>query len=413
MSAAENSKTDGETRDLLILGGGLVGMTLALAAAKKGLSSHVVDRADPADLTKEGFDDRATAISTASWHLFSNIGIADGLEPFAAPISSIAVTDQNRPGRIDFEPSEDEGTLGRMFPNRRLRLALFEAAAKEPLINWVSMAEVVERQRSEYGAAAVLADDRKLKGRLMVAAEGRQSPTREEAGISMAKWDYEHRAVIAGITHSKPHDHVAWEIFYPAGPFALLPLNDDADGTHRCSLVWTVSEEDGKAVTKLGDRAFLAEVQKRTGDVLGEVLSVGTRSSWPLGFHHTAKITDTRLALVGDSAHGIHPIAGQGLNLGLRDAAALVEVIADGAHIGLDPGDHQLLKRYENWRGLDAFMVALATDSLTRLFGVPGPAASAIRRLGMVGVQRSGILKNWFMDEARGVSGDLPELLRA
>ncbi len=401
-----------ETRDLLILGGGLVGMTLALAAAKQGMSSHVIDRADPAELTREGFDDRATAISTASWHLFTNIGIAERLEPFACDIASIAVTDQNKPGRLDFTPGPDEGTLGRMFPNRRLRLALFEAAAEEPLINWVAKAEIAERQRSEFGVAAVLEDGRKLKGRLMIAAEGRGSPTREEAGITIAKWDYEHRAIIAGLTHSKPHHNVAWEIFYPAGPFALLPLDDDADGTHRSSLVWTVSEEDGNAVMKLGDRAFLAEVQKRMGDVLGEVTSVGARSSWPLGFHHTAKITGERLALVGDAAHGIHPIAGQGLNLGLRDVGALVEVLADGARIGLDLGDAQLLKRYENWRGLDSFMVALATDGLTRLFGVPGAAASAARRIGMSAVQRTPALKGFFMDEARGVSGDLPELLK-
>ena len=388
-------------------------MALALAAAKQGISSHVIDRADPAELTKEGFDDRATAISTASWHLFENIGIAEYLEPFACDIASIAVTDQNKPGRLDFTPEPHEGTLGRMFPNRRLRLALFEAAAKEPLINWASKAEIVERERSEFGVAAVLNDGRKLKGRLMIAAEGRQSPTRDQAGITIAKWDYKHRAIIAGLTHSKPHGNVAWEIFYPAGPFALLPMNDDEDGTHRSSLVWTVSEEDGKGVTKLGDRAFMAEVQKRMGDILGEVTSVGARSSWPLGFHHTAKITGERLALIGDSAHGIHPIAGQGLNLGLRDVGALVQVLAEGARIGLDPGDAELLKRYETWRGLDSFMVALATDGLTRLFGVPTGAASAVRRLGMAAVQRTPLLKTFFMDEARGVSGDLPELLKA
>ncbi|MFN9498844.1 MAG: FAD-dependent monooxygenase, partial [Erythrobacteraceae bacterium] len=370
-------------------------MTLALAAAKKGFSSHVIDRADPAELTAEGFDDRATAISTASWHLFENIGIAAGLELFACDIASIAVTDQNKPGRLDFVPGEGGGTLGRMFPNRRLRLALFEAAAKEPLINWTSLATVTERQRSEYGVAAVLADGRKFKGRLMIAAEGRQSPTRDSAGIAIAKWDYEHRAIIAGLTHEKPHGNVAWEIFYPAGPFALLPLNDDADGTHRSSLVWTVSERDGAAVMKLGDRAFLAEIEKRVGGVLGKVLTIGQRSSYPLGFHHTAKITAERLALIGDSAHGIHPIAGQGLNLGLRDVGALVEVLADGARLGLDPGDPELLKRYETWRGLDSFMVALATDGLTRLFGVPGKTASAVRRLGMAAVQRTPMLKSF------------------
>ncbi len=402
-----------DRRDLLILGGGLVGMTLALAAAKKGISSHVVDRADPAELTAEGFDGRASAISTASWNLFRNIGLADALEPHACPIASIAVTDQMKPGRIDFTPEPHEGSLGRMFANRRLRLALFEAAGKEPLIAWNAKVEVTHRERGEHGVSATLADGRTLSAALMIAAEGRRSPTRDGAGIAIANWDYRHRAVIAGLSHEKPHDNVAWEIFYPAGPFALLPMLDDADGTHRSALVWTVDEQDAAGTLKLSDRAFLAELDKRMGDLFGRITGVGPRASFPLGFHHTARITEHRLALVGDSAHGIHPIAGQGLNLGLRDVGALVEVLAEGMRLGLEPGDAQLLARYETWRGLDSFMVALATDGLTRLFGVPGKAASAVRRLGMTGVQRAPLLKRWFMDEARGVSGQVPELLKA
>ncbi len=229
----------------------------------------------------------------------------------------------------------------------------------------------------------------------------------------MAKWQYGHRAIIAGLEHAKPHGGVAWEIFYPAGPFALLPMRDGDDGSHRSALVWTVDEKDAAGTLKLSDRAFLAEVEKRMGDLFGEIRSAGPRSSFPLGFHHTARVADRRLALVGDAAHGIHPIAGQGLNLGLRDVGALVEVLVEGMRLGLDPGDAQLLARYERWRGLDAFMVALATDGLTRLFGIPGRTASAVRRFGMAGVQRVPALKHWFMDEARGVSGDVPELMRA
>jgi 2-octaprenyl-6-methoxyphenol hydroxylase len=402
-----------EKRDLLILGGGLVGMTLALTAARKGFSSHVVDRADPAELTAEGFDGRASAISTASWNLFRNIGLAPVLEPQACPIASIAVSDGLRPGRIDFTPEPHQGTLGRIFSNRALRLALFEAARAEPLIAWHAKAEVTGRERDDHGVSATLADGRGLAAALMIGAEGRKSPTREDAGIPIAKWDYSHRAIIAALTHEKPHDNVAWEIFYPAGPFALLPLLDDAEGRHRSALVWTVAERDAAGALKLSDRAFLAEVEKRMGGLFGAITSVGARSSYPLGFHHTAKITAPRLALVGDAAHGIHPIAGQGLNLGLRDVSTLVEVLDEGARLGLEPGDAQLLARYERWRGLDAFMVALATDGLTRLFGIPGSAASAVRRLGMAGVQRLPPLKRWFMDEARGMAGTLPELLRA
>jgi 2-octaprenyl-6-methoxyphenol hydroxylase len=401
-----------DKRDLVILGGGLVGMTLALAAARQGISSHVVDRADPAELTAEGFDGRASAISTASWNLFCNVGIATTLEPFACPIERIAVSDQLKAGRIDFVPEPHEGSLGRMFENRRLRLALYEAAEAEPLIAFHPRSEVVDRERGTYGVSVQLAGGETLAGSLLVAAEGRRSPTREGAGIVVATWDYRHRAIIAELAHELPHGGTAWEIFWPAGPFALLPLLDDAAGGHRSALVWTVSEKDAAGVLKLGDRAFLAEMAKRMGDVLGQVTSIGPRSSYALGFHHTATIVDHRLALVGDAAHGIHPIAGQGLNLGLRDVGALVEVIAEGMRLGLEPGDAQLLARYERWRGLDAFSVAVATDSLTRLFGISGRTASAVRRMGMAGVQRLEPLKHWFMDEARGVSGALPELLK-
>ncbi len=401
-----------DKRDLLILGGGLVGMTLALAAARKGISSHVVDRADPAELTAEGFDGRASAISTASWNLFENIGLADALAPHGCPIQSIAVTDGMKPGRIDFTPEPHEGSLGVMFANRQLRLALFEAAKDEPMIAWHARSEVLERERGEFGVTATISSGERLPASLMIAAEGRNSPTREEAGIAVAKWDYRHRAIITVLTHAKPHEGVAWEIFYPAGPFALLPMLDKPDGSHRSALVWTVNERDAAGVLALSDRAFIAEVEKRMHGLYGAIAVDGPRSSYPLGFHHTAKITAQRLALVGDAGHGLHPIAGQGLNVGLRDVGALVEVIVEGKRLGLDPADAQLLTRYERWRGLDTFMVALATDGLTRLFGIPGRIPSAIRRLGMGVVQRTPALKSWFMDEARGASGQLPELLR-
>ncbi len=402
-----------EKRDLVILGGGLVGMTLALAAAKSGITSHVVDKADPAELTSENFDGRASAISTASWNLFCNIGLKTRLEALGCPIEAIAVTDAMRPGRIDFRPEPVEGSLGRMFANRDLRLALFEAARNEQAIAWHTGVEAVERERGPHGVSVTLGDGSVLQGNLLVAAEGRRSPTRDEAGFGLAKWDYRHRAQVTALYHEKPHDGVAWEIFYPAGPFALLPLLDDAEGRHRSALVWTVAERDAAGAMAMGDTAFLAEVHRCMDGIYGALSLAAPRQSFPLNFHHAGKIIDHRLALIGDAAHGMHPIAGQGLNLGLRDVGALVEVLTEGMRLGLEPGDTQLLARYERWRALDATSVMAATDTLTRLFGIPGRLPSLVRRAGMAVVQRSPALKRFFMDEARGMSGKLPELLRA
>lgn len=410
--SAARLDTAADRRDLIILGGGLVGMTLALAAAKAGITSHVIDRADPADLTAEGADGRASAISTASWNLFGKIGLAPALNGLGCPIDSIAVTDGMKPGRIDFTPKPDEGTLGRMFANRDLRIALFDAAKSEPNIAWHVKTEAVRRDRGPHGVEVELSDGRVLKASLLVAAEGRQSPTRDEAGFALAKWDYKHRAMVAGLFHEKPHDNTAWEIFYPAGPFALLPLLDDAEGRHRSALVWTVSEKDAAGVIAMSDTMFVNEVESRMHGVLGKISLSAPRMSYPLRFHHAGHVIEDRLAVIGDAAHGMHPIAGQGLNLGLRDVGALVEVLTEGMRLGLEPGDMQLLKRYEKWRSLDAFMVMSVTDGLTRLFGIPGRLPSAVRRLGMGAVQRLPTLKRFFMDEARGMSGKLPELLQ-
>lgn len=409
----EQAMSDSERADVVILGGGLVGMTLAIGLSQQGIVSHVVDPADPAALTTNDFDGRASAISTASWNLYTHLGMADELAAKGCPIDAIAVTDGMKPGRIDFRPSEGEGSLGYMFANRDLRLAMYAQAARERNIHFHPGCRVASRERGEHGVAVTLEDGRVLKGSLLIAAEGRASPTRDEAGFQPARWDYHHRAIITALTHEKPHGNTAWEIFYPAGPFALLPLRDAEDGSHRSALVWTVAEKDAPGALGLSEAAFLGEVSKRMDGIFGKIALAAPRSSYPLNFHHTAKIVDQRLALVGDAAHGMHPIAGQGLNVGLRDVAALVEVLADGARLGLEAGDAQLLARYERWRAADTMMVAGATDVLTRLFGLPGRVPSAIRRLGMAGVQRMPTLKRFFMNEARGMSGDLPNLLRA
>jgi 2-octaprenyl-6-methoxyphenol hydroxylase len=224
----------------------------------------------------------------------------------------------------------------------------------------------------------------------------------------MARWSYDHAAIVLTVEHDRHHENAAYEIFYPTGPFAVLPL---LPGT-RSAIVWSVPADDAAAVIDLPDRAMAHEIAKRMGGFLGEVRLAGPRWNYPLGFHHAATMTAERLVLAGDAAHGIHPIAGQGLNLGFRDVAALTQVLVEGARLGLDLGDAQLLSRYERWRSLDTLTVAAATDALTRIYGVPGRAASAIRRLGMGIVQKVGPLKSQFMAEARGESGELPLLLR-
>jgi len=404
-----------ERADVLILGGGLVGLALAVALDRHNVTSIVVDPADPAAQIAPAFDGRATAVSSASWRMLDVIGVAEQLAPHGCPIRSIRVSDGLDPGVLTFDPGRNDPyaePLGTMVENRLLRQALQQAAAEAPSITMLAPSEAREVVRDQHGVRAALADGRLAAAALLVGAEGRSSPTREAANIPVARWAYEHAAVVTTVRHEHPHDNVAYEIFYPAGPFAILPMLDDEEGRHRSAIVWTVSAADGPAFVDLPARAFAAELEKRMGGFLGQVELAAQRWGYPLGFHHAARITDLRLALVGDAGHGIHPIAGQGLNLGFRDAAALAQVLVEGIRLGLDPGDEQLLRRYETWRSLDTFSVALATDSLTRIYGIPGRAASAVRRFGMGLIDRIGPLKNQLMAEARGETGELPLLLR-
>jgi 2-octaprenyl-6-methoxyphenol hydroxylase len=275
-------------------------------------------------------------------------------------------------------------------------------------VNLLMPAKAAEVVRDLNGVRVALEDSRLINAPLLIGAEGRNSPTRESANIPIARWSYDHAAIVATVTHERHHENAAYEIFYPTGPFAILPM---LPGT-RSAIVWSIPAGDSTAMLDLPDRAMAAEIEKRMGGFLGPIELSGPRSFYRLGFHHAATITAQRLALVGDAGHGIHPIAGQGLNLGFRDAAALAQVLVEGGRLGLDLGDAQLLSRYERWRSLDTFMVAAATDGLTRLYGIPGRTASAVRRLGMGAVQRIGPLKNRLMAEARGETGDLPLLLR-
>lgn len=401
--------------DVIILGGGLVGLTLAAALDSSGLTAIVVDPADPSPRTDAAFDGRTSAVSSSSMKMLETIGVAVLLPEPGCPIWRIAVADGLEPGGLHFDPDDGE-PLGFMNENRNLRAALHARAAEAKHVTLCWNSRAARTSRADHGVEVELDGGRLLRAPLLVAADGRNSAMREEAGIPLARWKYDHQAIVSVIGHEKPHDHVAYEIFYPSGPFALLPMNDgqvlgQAPG-HRSAIVWSVPNGDAAGWLALGDEDFAAEAEAAMGGFLGKVAMLAPRSSFPLGFHHAARITDRRLALVGDSAHAIHPIAGQGLNLGFRDVAALAQVLVEGARLGLDLGDAQLLERYQRWRALDALSVAVATDSLTRIYGVPGKAASAVRRFGMGLVGRITPLRNRLMNEARGTSGELPLLLR-
>ncbi|OYU15436.1 MAG: ubiquinone biosynthesis protein UbiH [Alphaproteobacteria bacterium PA4] len=398
--------------DVIIIGGGLIGSTLALALARHEVSSIVVDAQDLDATTLPAFDRRASAIASASARMLRALGLGELFDSEGCAIREIRVTDGVAPQFLHFDAGVDGDPLGIMLENRLLRIALLRAVRAHPLVTLVAPAKVAALQRDATTATLTLADGRVFTAPLAIAADGRRSQTREAAGIRLTGWSYPNAALVTMVAHSVPHGGVACELFYPSGPLALLPMTDTADGRPRSAIVWTVKADAAAGARKLGPKALAAELASRIDGTLGDVEIIAPQVVWPLGYHHAASYSAERLLLIGDAAHGIHPIAGQGLNMGFRDVAALAEVLVEAARTGQDLGAPAVLARYSAWRRLDNAMVGAVTDGLHRLFGLPGRLPAAVRRFGLAGVERLPPLKARFMAEARGETGQLPALLK-
>jgi 2-octaprenyl-6-methoxyphenol hydroxylase len=398
--------------DVVIAGGGMVGMTLALAMAQGGLKVIVVDPVPQKAALDERFDGRVSALAYSSVRMFEALGVWPDLEPDAQPINDILVTDAElgkapSPFSLHFDHREIGRPMGVIAENRHIRRALFAAVARAKSITLRSPAALTGLEDRGHAMAAELAGGEGIDAPLVVAADGRESPMREHMGLGTIGWAYPQMGIVATVAHEKPHNGTAWEHFLPSGPFAILPMTGN-----RSSLVWTEREDLAPAMMKLDEATFDAEIARRFGAHLGATHAVGPRWSYPLRFHLARAYVKPRFAVAGDAAHGIHPIAGQGLNLGLKDAAALAEVVLEGARLGIDIGDLNLLKRYERWRRFDSFALAAATDGLNRLFSNDFTPLRLARDVGLGIVDGIGPLRRFFMRHAGGDVGKLPRLMR-
>jgi 2-octaprenyl-6-methoxyphenol hydroxylase len=397
--------------DIIVCGGGMVGLTLGLAAAQGGLSVTVVDALAPEKTLAASFDGRVSALAYASVRMLTALGVWPYLAPHAQPIHEILVTD-GKPGQpaspfsLHFDAGEiGAATLGHIAENRHIRAALH--AATPPGLTLISPAGVTRLERQSGGVVAHLSDGQAIRAVLAVAADGRDSKLRAAEGIGVIGWSYPQTGIVATVAHERPHQGVAYEHFLPSGPFAILPMTEN-----RSSLVWTEQKNKAPAMLALDETGFNAEVARRFGPHLGATNVVGGRWSYPLSFHLARDFVRPRFALAGDCAHGIHPIAGQGLNLGLKDAAALAETLLDAARLGRDIGALDTLKRYERWRRFDSLALAASTDALNRLFSNDIAPLRHLRDLGLGLVDAIGPARRFFMRHAGGDVGKLPKLLR-
>jgi 2-octaprenyl-6-methoxyphenol hydroxylase len=406
--------------DVIIAGAGIAGATLALALNQAGLRPVLIDPVVVGAQVAPTFDGRASAIAYAAFRQWRALGVGEALEPHAQRIEQILVTDGQTPGAAAGGPgpfflrfdsaeiadSSDGEPLGYLLENRHIRSGLAQAVI-DAGIAVLAPARVAKATFGPREAVVTLADGRELRAPVAVGAEGRGSVIRTEAGIGAVGWDYPQTGVVATVRMERPHEGVAHEFFLPGGPFAILPLTDN-----RASLVWTESRARGAALKSARPEIFHTHLMRRFGDFLGDVTVEGPVFTYPLSLQLAERFTAPRAALLGDAAHGVHPIAGQGLNLGLKGAAALAEVLVEAMRLGEDIGSEAVLERYAAWRRFDTVTLSAGMDAFVRLFSNDNPLLRLARGAGMAVVNRIGPARRFFMTEAGGAVGDLPRLLR-
>jgi 2-octaprenyl-6-methoxyphenol hydroxylase len=407
-------QSDPQRFDVLISGASFAGLSLACGLAQAlgdGFRIAVVDRLAQSAPVKA--DARAYALSAASRHLLENLGIWSAVAGAAAPVATIEITDSSleagvRPVLLTYDNATGDGEVAtHIVPHDVLLAAIWDAVRRLPSIEVMAPAEIVEFSAGEVAMGVELADARNLSCALLVAADGRNSRLREAAGIKIVGWDYPQTGIVTTVRHERPHRGCAVQHFLPSGPFAILPLTGD-----RSCITWTEDRDAARRILALDDEGFLAEITSRFGGKLGAVTLDGPRQSWPLAMHLARSYVAPRFALVGDAAHGVHPLAGQGLNLAFRDVGALAEVVTDAVRLGFDAGNAEALARYERWRRFDSMLSSAAFDALNRLFARDSTLLRSGRELGLGIVDRVPALKRFFVGEASGLSGELPRLLR-
>lgn len=399
--------------DIAIIGGGLNGTTLALALAQAGQRVTLIDRLADAPRKDAAFDGRSYALALASTRLLDGVGEWAALEPDAQPMLEIKVTDGRAgdgpsPMFMHFDHAEiEEGPMGFMVQDRHLRPVLLDAVAATDTVQIMNAQTVIAQEPDTNGITLTFENGETLRARLAIGADGRATGTGQRAGIKRTEWSYDQTALVCAISHELPHHGVAHQFFMPPGPLAILPLTGN-----RSSIVWSETAANAAAINALSDQDYLGVLRPRFGSFLGEVALAGARYTYPLGLSLAHEMIAPRVALVGDAAHGVHPIAGQGLNAGLRDIAALAEVIADAARRGEDIGSEAALARYQEWRRFDNTTLALATDSFNRLFSNDNPMIRMARDIGMAAVNALPALRRGFIREAAGLTGELPRLMQ-